>query len=180
MNPRAPGPYRELPAWGLGALIGGPALMVALWGVLPLGVFGPHHPTLSWVSFVAALALLAGMLLRQVRAELSGRAGHPALVIVQLIAASVVIFATTYLALSRDGQFHGLHTKIDALYFTVVTLATVGYGDVAPTGQEARVVVMLQILYSLVFLTTGAASVSRRLRSRVGSQLRVGTPPHGD
>jgi hypothetical protein len=181
MNPLAPGPYRDLPAWWLGALIGGPALMVALWAVLPLGVFGPQHPTLSWLSFMTALVLLAGMLIRQVRSELTGRPGHPALVIVQLIAASVVIFATTYLALSRDGQFHGLNTKIDALYFTVITLSTVGYGDVAPAGQEARVVVMLQIVYSLVFLTTGAASVSRRLRSQIGSQLGVtGPPPAGD
>jgi hypothetical protein len=180
MNPRDPGPYREGPGWVFGALVGGPALMVALWAVLPLGVFGPHHPTVSWVSFVAALVLLAGTLIRQVRAELSGRPGHPALVIVQLIAASVVVFATTYLALSRDGEFHGLHTKIDALYFTVITLSTVGYGDIVPAGQEARVVVMLQILYSLVFLTAGAASVSRRLHSRIGSQLRVTAPPQGD
>lgn len=44
---------------------------------------------------------------------------------------------------------------IDALYFTVVTLATVGYGDIQPLGQDARLFTVAFILGGL-----GAASYS--------------------
>ncbi|MFD9125134.1 potassium channel family protein [Kitasatospora sp. NPDC059571] len=164
--PAPPAPPRPHEPWVLGVLAGGPLLMLVLWVVVPLGAFGPHHPVLSWTAFAVALLLLAAALIRQVLTELAGRPGRPALVIVLLSAASVVVFATAYQALARGGQFNGLQTKIDALYFTVTTLSTVGYGDVSPAGQEARVVVMLQIFYNLVFLTAGAAAVTRRLHSR--------------
>ena len=57
--------------------------------------------------------------------------------------------------LALDGQFRGLETKIDAVYFTVVTIGTVGYGDITPIGQGARVAVTLQILFTLTVV--GAA-----------------------
>jgi hypothetical protein len=87
-------------------------------------------------------------------------------------ALAVVVFAASYLALSRQpGEFSGLNTRIDAIYFTVVTMATVGYGDIYPSGQAARVVVMLQIFYTLVFLAAGFTSLSQLVRSRVGHRM---------
>ena len=41
---------------------------------------------------------------------------------------------------------------MDALYFTMSTIATVGFGDVHATGQAARVVVTLQIFLDLIFV----------------------------
>ena len=41
---------------------------------------------------------------------------------------------------------------MDALYFTMSTIATVGFGDVHATGQVARVVVTLQIFLDLIFV----------------------------
>ena len=38
------------------------------------------------------------------------------------------------------------------MYFTVTTLATVGYGDIHPTGPPARAVVTTQIILNLAFL----------------------------
>lgn len=159
-------------------LLGGPAAVLALWFVLPLSAFGPHHPALSWTTFVVALGLLAAALLREIWSELAGRPGHPVPVITLLISCALVVFATCYLALAQGGQFEGdLRTRIDALYFTVVTMATVGYGDISPSGQEARVVVMLQILYTFVFLTAGATSIGRRARDMVGRRIGQNRPP---
>lgn len=56
---------------------------------------------------------------------------------------------------------------MDSLYFTVVTLATVGFGDITAHGQASRVVVIVQILYTFVFLTASATAVSTRLRSQL-------------
>ena len=70
-----------------------------------------------------------------------------------LLAMIVIGFSSVYLALDADeGQFSGLGTRIDALYFTVTTLSTVGYGDISATGQVARVVVTLQIMFNLAFV----------------------------
>ncbi|WP_405012656.1 ion channel [Kitasatospora sp. NBC_01539] len=162
-------------------LVGGPVLMLVVWFTVPLQVFGPHNPVLSWTVFAGALLALAALLLRQIWAELSGRADrHPVVGISLLMVASMLVFATCYLALARDpGQFAGqLTTRVDALYFTVITMATVGYGDITPSGQEARSMVMLQILYTLVFLTAGATSISRRTRIVIGRRLGH-EPPDG-
>ncbi|BFV58490.1 potassium channel family protein [Kitasatospora sp. CMC57] len=153
--------------FGLPLLVGGPVALLMLYFTAPIDRFGPEHPVFGWISFGVALAVLAVLLLREIRRELLGLPGRPTLMIVLLICLTLVVFASTYYALARSpGQFNGLRTRIDALYFTVITMSTVGYGDIAPAGQEARLVVMLQILYTLVFLTAGATSITRRLRGR--------------
>ncbi|MFC1434745.1 potassium channel family protein [Streptacidiphilus sp. N1-3] len=162
-------------------VLGGVALLLAGYFTLPLEIFGPHRPALSWVVFLCALALLAALLLRQVRLVLAeSDRGRPGVVIVLLICLSLVVFATAYLGLSRDGQFSGLDTRTDALYFTVVTLATIGYGDIHPSGQEARLVVVVQIAYNFVFLAAGASALTRRVRGRAATRIRSrGGQAHG-
>ncbi|MFJ8040575.1 potassium channel family protein [Kitasatospora sp. NPDC096147] len=161
-------PARRFDLVGLLYGVGGAVLLLTAYFLVPLGVFGPHHPVPSWLTFTGALCLLALFLLREIRREYLGLPGRPAMAILLLSALTLVVFSSTYYALA--GEFSGLATRIDALYFTVVTLATVGFGDVTPTGQSARVVVMLQILYTLVFLTAGATTVSRRLHERLAER----------
>ena len=73
--------------------------------------------------------------------------------IVLLVALLVLGFAAVYYAMDADqGQFDGLATRVDSVYFVVTTLSTVGYGDIHATGTAARVVVTLQILTNLAFL----------------------------
>lgn len=164
-------PSRRDLIWTWALILGGPLAVLTAYFKVPLGVFGPEHPEASWVTFGAALALIAALLLREVRKEMLGAPGRLGAVILVLSCLSLVVFASSYFALSREpGQFSGLQTRLDALYFTVITLATVGYGDIYPSGQEARVVVMFQILYSLVFLTAGATALSRHVRSRVAER----------
>ncbi|MER5862162.1 potassium channel family protein [Kitasatospora sp. NPDC002040] len=152
----------------LGLLLAGPLVLLVLYFTVPFDLFGPEHPVFGWLSFGTGLALLAGLLVREIRRELLGLPGRPGLMIMLLICLSLVVFASTYYGLARaPDQFTGLSTRIDALYFTVITMSTVGYGDVSPVGQEARVVVMLQILYTLIFLTAAATALTRRLHGRL-------------
>ncbi|MER7720399.1 potassium channel family protein [Streptomyces flaveolus] len=143
--------------------------LVTAYFLLPLDQLGPHRPVLSWLLFGLALAVVAALLLRQIRHVLTGRPDtHPGAVIPLLILLSVHVFAATYYTLAKQpGEFTGLRTRIDSLYFTVVTLATVGYGDITPRGQTARIVAILQILYSFVFLTAAGTALGQQLRSRV-------------
>lgn len=60
----------------------------------------------------------------------------------------IVCFAILYLSLPT--QLVGANGWSDALYFSVVTQLTIGYGDVTPSGL-AKVVASVQALFTFVF-----------------------------
>ncbi|SDD74511.1 potassium channel family protein [Streptomyces prasinopilosus] len=141
-------------------------VLVTAYFLLPVDGLGPRRPTLSWTLFGLALALIAALLLRQISHVLFHHPhARPGLVIPLLMSLSILVFATAYQALAQTpGELIGLDTRLDALYFTMVTLATIGYGDITPHGQTARLVAMLQILYTFIFLTAAATALSRQAR----------------
>ncbi|HMB49532.1 NAD-binding protein [Natronoarchaeum rubrum] len=63
-------------------------------------------------------------------------------------------------------EFNGVNTMLDAFYFTIVTATTVGYGDVAPTSQEAR-------LFGMSVVVFGAASFAVALGSLLGPAIEA-------
>ncbi|MGW2486383.1 potassium channel family protein [Streptomyces sp. NPDC001606] len=148
------------------------AVMVTGYFLLPLDGLGPERPRLSWALFIVVLGAIASLILRQIGDILRDRPDvHPALVIPVLMCLAILVFAGTYFVLARHpGEVSGLHTRLDALYFTLVTVATIGYGDITPQGQTARLVAILQILYTFVFLTAAAASLSRRVQAKAAAR----------
>ena len=158
-------PWRAARTWLIQT--GLAAALVVGYFLLPLDLLGPHRPVLSWTLFAGALSLVALLLLRQIRDVLMNRpSARPGLVIPLLMCLSVLVFSAAYYALAKQpGEFMGLTTRMDALYFTTTTLATVGYGDVTPRGQAARVITVLQILYTFVFLTAAATALTRHVRN---------------
>lgn len=121
-------------------------------------VLMPLQTDLAWLGLVIGCAVLLGIAPFAVRRAVAvGHSPTPLLAAAEaiLIVASMLIFgfSSVYLAIDRDAaQFSGLDTRIDAVYFTVSTLSTVGYGDVHATGQLARGLVTLQILFDLSLL----------------------------
>jgi hypothetical protein len=53
----------------------------------------------------------------------------------------------------------GLPGAADQLYFSVITLATVGYGDITPASQVARAVAVVEALTGQVYLVSVVAAV---------------------
>lgn len=51
-------------------------------------------------------------------------------------------------------------SRVDALYFTVTTLATVGFGDITPTTPTTRAVTTLQIVLGVTLLGAGLRSLA--------------------
>ena len=109
-----------------------------------------------------ALTLLAGLLgvgllvAWQARAIL--RARHPALRAIESIALSLplflLLFAGVYVLLAGTdpGAFTEPLTRTDGLYFTVTVFSTVGFGDITPVTEVARVLTTLQMVGDLVLI----------------------------
>jgi hypothetical protein len=67
----------------------------------------------------------------------------------------VIAFATIYLqtgSIVQDSSKLALSNPTDALYFSSVTMTTLGYGDFLPTDATGRWLVMAQISTTIVFL----------------------------
>jgi hypothetical protein len=127
-------------------------VMVIAYAVIPLREDG------WWIGAALGLAAIIGiapLTVRRIHAV--RRSEEPVLVAVEalvlLVTLLVLGFSAVYYAIdANQTQFEGLGSRLDAVYFTVVTLGTVGYGDVHPIGDAARTIVILQILANLAFL----------------------------
>jgi len=121
---------------------------------------------------VGVIVLTAAIGMIQIRTIL--RSPRPTLRAVEALAFSIPLlilsFAAVYFLLSQaDGRvFTEPLTRADALYFAVTVFATVGFGDIAPVGQTARMVVTGQMISNLLVLgiglrvVVGAVQLSRR------------------
>ncbi|WP_319460854.1 potassium channel family protein [Micromonospora sp. RTP1Z1] len=119
--------------------------------------------TLLLVLTVALL--VTGQVRRQLTAPTGGAEIRSLIRLVVALVTGLLVFALAdyVVANGRPGQFAGLDTRVDALYFALTTLTTVGYGDVHAQGQIARVVVCVQMAFSIGVLATGASIVVRQL-----------------
>ncbi|HEV7210565.1 MAG TPA: potassium channel family protein [Blastococcus sp.] len=129
------------------------AAVLVLYYLLPLDR-GFGWATVGWLlGGLAAIGLLAAW---QVRSVL--RSPLPTLRALETLAFTVpvflVLFASVYVLLDtgRPGQFTEPLSRTDALYFVVVVFSTVGFGDIAPVSETARVLTMLQIVSDLLLL----------------------------
>jgi hypothetical protein len=51
---------------------------------------------------------------------------------------------------TKPNSFTETLSRTDALYFTVTIFSTVGFGDIAPTSELARIISMTQMLMGLI------------------------------
>ncbi|MGY1707454.1 potassium channel family protein [Geodermatophilus sp. SYSU D00697] len=130
--------------------------------------------TAGTVAALAAGVGAVGLLVAwQVRAIL--RAPHPALRAVEGVALSVPLFlllfaiASVQLSGTDPGAFTEPLSRVDGLYFVVTVFATVGFGDIAPVSEAARLLTTVQMVVNLVViglvLRVFLAAVDRRRRA---------------
>ena len=150
---------------------------------VPVGFdFPGHWPTrvVTLVAFVVGVAGLAWLANRRIGQFLAASrdTAHRVDGLLYLVCLVVLFFALFYYVLEmRDpGQFSDLRTRSDALYFTVATLGTVGFGDIHAAGQAARIATTVQMAFDLVVVGTLIAvmstGITRRLDAANGTEPR--------
>jgi type VI protein secretion system component VasK len=106
------------------------------------------------IGFVLGLVAFALVIIWQVRGIASSDAPRLRTVRAVVIAVStlLVVFAATYSVIStaRPDSFSEPLSRTDALYFTVTVFATVGFGDIAPRSDLARIITMAQMITGLI------------------------------
>jgi ACR3 family arsenite efflux pump ArsB len=108
------------------------------------------------LRLIVALAVFSVVLAVEVRQI--AQHDHPMLragvAMATVIPLFLVVFAWIYLTMSTSSfaAFGGHLTRTTALYFTVTVFSTVGFGDITPKTDPARLVVTVQMLADLAVL----------------------------
>jgi voltage-gated potassium channel len=116
----------------------------------------PGIVALSIVGTVGGVVLVGTMMARELGSVRRGEPGRglrglSMLLILLVMAASLTFFLLNQ---ARPDEFAGLATRTDALYFTLTTMSTVGFGDVHAEGQFARVLVCVLITFNVVVVAS--------------------------
>jgi hypothetical protein len=116
-----------------GAIDSFAALLIVLGGLLVIGQRFAAHPVITGQSVLAALCiyLLFGL-------------GYSAVYGVVGALDPVALF----------GPVNGAQTNVVRIYYSFITLCTVGYGDFVPYGNIARMIAVTEALVGQVYLVT--------------------------
>lgn len=108
------------------------------------------------VALIVGVVLVMVLIVWETRVILRSR--HPTLQGIQALALIVplflLVFANVYYVLqyNQAASFSAPLTRTDALYFVVTVFATVGFGDIAPVSQAARILVTAQMIGDLLVI----------------------------
>jgi hypothetical protein len=143
-------------------------LILGAYYVLPIA---HESSTRAGVRLAVDIALVAAVFIWQIRRI--GRAELPELRAIEalgiVIAVFLVLFSSIYLSMSNAawGTFTQRLDQTRALYFTVSVFSTVGFGDITPRSDQARLVVAAQMLLDFVIIGVVVRLLFNAARNRV-------------
>jgi hypothetical protein len=152
------------------------AVMVVLYYLLPLE---PRSDTFLVFELTIGISIFVLTSAWQVSAII--RSDHPGIRAIQALAVTtplfLLLFAATYYIMSVDDPetFSERLSRSDALYYTVTVFSTVGFGDITPGQEGARLLTTVQMLLDLVILGLGIQVIIGAVRrSRASSEAGTG------
>lgn len=142
-----------------------PVAVLVFYFVVPVDAERAPVGVLAGVVLSVA-ALAAAVVIVAVEARGARRLSGWHLVLVLEVV--LVVFSFVYFLIADDHpqEFAGLVTRLDALYFSTTTTATVGFGDVHAEGQFARGVVTLHMVFNIVFIAAVVNLAKERMTER--------------
>jgi hypothetical protein len=132
------------------------AILVSLYYLVPLDKVSDVGTV---VVLVIGLLIIAGIVIWQIHAIVN--ADYPGIQGIEAFAISVplflLLFAASYFVVEHTSpaSFNEPLTRTDALYFTVTTFSTTGFGDITAKSQGARLLVTFQMVTDLVVIGFG-------------------------
>lgn len=151
----------------LANVVGAAAVLLVVYAVIPV----TPRVDASWVlRLLAGLVALAALIFWQARAL--SRSRRPMMRLARALVTSilllVVVFALAYVAIatSTPSSFSAPVDKVGAFYFAMTTLATVGYGDIAPVSHVARILATLQMAVDLAVVAIATRLLFRAATTR--------------
>jgi voltage-gated potassium channel len=151
-----PGRRRKLLAVALIRALASTAILVTLYYLVPMQKVSDAGTV---VVLVVGLIMVAGIVIWQIHAIVN--ADYPGVQGVEAFAISVplflLLFAASYFVVEHTSpaSFSEPLTRTDALYFTVTTFSTTGFGDITAKSQGARLLVTSQMVSDLVVIGFG-------------------------
>lgn len=155
------------------------------YGIKFLQVLWYEPATVSWLFDRFLLIIYVGLWIFatatavQATRILYGRSPNQSRVILLLcvilsVTTCITGFAMAYLDISASDPWNAFSTRealdpIEALYFSIVTFATVGYGDISPMSSLARIVTSAQILISMFYTILIFSVIAGFIRQGNGS-----------
>ena len=139
--------------------------VVLLYFAVPVSSEIDTHNLLRLVVSLVALVLLSLGVVLQLKKHLNQNDRRIDGLIATVVTV-VVVFSFIFFTLARHepGEFAQLKTRVDGLYFTVATMATVGFGDVHAKGQVARSLVLVLMVFNVVFVGAAVTLMSTHIK----------------
>lgn len=139
------------------------ALVLAILGVagnlMSLADFGVGFVYLSLCGYIAslfiAISLAALQVFRSSSVDLNNIVGAVCIyLLLGLIGALVYLFVNLLVPDSFAGQISGnaYHQLQELVYFSLVTLTSLGYGDLTPTGATVRALATLEVMFGQFYI----------------------------
>jgi voltage-gated potassium channel len=156
---------REAGTVRIGLLVAEVLVLVVAYFLIPL----EGSPAFRLLCYVVGLGLVVLVVGRQMRRHLASRDDDIRVDSLALaIVLAVLLFALAYYALStgRSGEFSGLTTRVDALYYSLTVATTTGFGDVSAESQLARVLVSAQLVFNMLIVATAVPLLTRTVKAR--------------
>lgn len=156
---------------------------------LPRLAADPGTVSLVLVGAMAAIAAFVAVVSRQISLFLidtgllfdqffvrTGRLFRPAFAFFTLYSFIVIVFAMIFRIMDRVSAepvflVAGVRDTIsfsDSLYFSLITMSTVGYGDITPAGEAVRVVAAIEVILGILLFLFGFAEIMRYVREADG------------
>ncbi len=140
--------------------------------MLLVGSMGVIAVLIAAVSRQVSLFLIdTGLLFDQFFVR-TGRLFRPAFAFFTLYSFIVIVFAMIFRIMDRlaaepifliEGA-RGAISFSDSLYFSLITMSTVGYGDITPAGEAVRVVAAIEVLPGILLFLFGFVEIMRYVR----------------
>ncbi len=143
--------------------------IVSLYSLIDLLAIAPFFLTITDISFIRIFRWFR--ILRLIRlfegqtilGRYSSQDGAIAIRILFTLFAIIFVYSGLIYQVEHSVNPKAFTTFLDAVYFSVVTMTTVGFGDVTPTSDAGRLLTVLMILTGIALIPWQLGDLIRRL-----------------